>query len=235
MWVIAGVSFLLNIRKDKEEEVISAFGQNNFYEISTRIEGFAEYFGECDGCANREIIVKKAADKIGLNTYEINHKLENDTISTILKNYGKYADVEIKLVSILDENGVCESNYLFINIDLKNNIKSAMTYKNMVEKVFKDYGIEGDVSVIMQGKTAGYMDYATKSILTDTFLEKIDAEIISENRGEDLFVVYGYTKAIKDHIDISGQKINVTLFIEYNEDEDNTNIYLATPIDNMNY
>jgi hypothetical protein len=50
-----------------------------------------------------------------------------------------------------------------------------------------------------------------------------------------LYVIYGYSKYISEYKKIGNQKINVSLAMNYNEEEQSTYIYLSTPLINEDY
>lgn len=56
-----------------------------------------------------------------------------------------------------------------------------------------------------------------------------------ESMIDDMVNVYGFSEKICDFVTVEGEKINFQIAFSYNETEDNTRLYLATPFLNTDY
>ena len=81
----------------------------------------------------------------------------------------------------------------------------------------------------------GALNYNERKDITDELLKSLDAKVVSENRDSEIFTIYAYTDNIPDYIKSVGRKINLNLSAEYDEITNETVIYLATPINNLDY
>ena len=48
-------------------------------------------------------------------------------------------------------------------------------------------------------------------------LEKLGAKIVTQNRTDDLYVIYGYDDEIDEYINVGRGKVNVCISINYDE------------------
>ena len=63
----------------------------------------------------------------------------------------------------------------------------------------------------------------------------MNARIVTGNRTEEIYTVYGYSEDIKDYVVFGSTKTNVNIAITYNELNGETYIYMATPIINEDF
>ena len=239
LWIIAAVNIFTKetVKKD-EESVISAFSQNNFSTVNTTISGFAEYGKMYLSVEQKEALLGRMAKCLGITEYVTDTRLENSRMETVITAKGEGAKVTLKLVtyeSIESESNINTTQYIFVDMNITDNVQSVMTYKKAIQSAYEELNADADVTLCMEGRVKGYLDYAQKNVLADAFFRNIDANVISANRENDMFTMYGFTDAIDGYITCSNEKINVNLSITYDKDSDITSVYLATPINNMEY
>lgn len=120
-------------------------------------------------------------------------------------------------------------------MDLKQNTECLYDYKELVRNIFAAEGIKGNVSVYLEGRIRGALNYEERSYLADRMIKKLDGKIVTESRDNDIFTIYAYTSNIEEYIKSVGRKINVNVTSSYDEAANETVIYLATPINNLDY
>ena len=109
------------------------------------------------------------------------------------------------------------------------------TYRDLLQDVFDNQDIKGTVSINFRGIIDGNLNYSEKNEIANTLLEKLDATVVSENRGSDIFTIYAYSDRIEDSVISAGKRININISEEYNEVENITTIYFSTPFNNLDY
>ena len=127
------------------------------------------------------------------------------------------------------------NNFLRIMVDLKQNTECLYDYKELVRNIFAAEGIKGNVSIYLEGRIRGALNYEERSYLADRMIKKLDGKIVTESRDNDIFTIYAYTSNIEEYIKSVGRKINVNVTSSYDEAANETVIYLATPINNLDY
>ena len=106
---------------------------------------------------------------------------------------------------------------------------------NKVEGMFDAMGIQGNVNMNLVGSIEGTLNSTEKNELADGLLDRLGAKVVTENRDRDIFTIYAYSKGAGSYITIGGNKINMNIAIGYDEEQDRTKVYLASPINSLDY
>ncbi len=239
LWIIAIYNIVVFGRDgNARETLVSAFNQIQLNEMNASLEGFG-YYGDVYLSQNaKETFVKDIGYELGLNFCDVTTEYEGKIATTTLTKDGKYADTKITLVTHeenLAENVIESHQYVMIQINLGSNVDAAMDYQSVLKALFEKMEIEGDVTVNLTGYRDGNSDLALRNMISDQFIEQLGAEIVAENRTTDLYTIYAYTNRVEDYIEVSGKKINLNISVNYDEADDRTYYYVATPIINSDY
>ncbi len=236
LWVIAIINKGENNKK--QENVFSVINSKNLTTECSEVMAFSVYGTDYLSLDAKEKILKSCADELGISDYSIDTtKVDERVTSAIVKN-GKNALSTIKIVTMEEkdkEGMVIATNYLLVNIVFYRDSEAVYHYKEVLDKMYEKRGLEADIKTSIISSVKGNLDLKNKNDIADNILKEIDCEIISENRTNDLFTIYGYSKNIDDYISISGKKVNVNIAVSYDEINDKTLFYFATPIYNADY
>lgn len=232
LWSITAVNVLYSdwgvSGKDK---IISAFGSMTDTDVSSSVSAYGKY-GEVAISDNaKKLILEDIAEKIGINKYTITDMVDEEynAVKT-LSQTSVNGDVIIKFIT----HDVSQQ-YIYIGISLKNGIDSAFTYEEIVKEILKKLEMDTPVNVNLKGEVYGKLDANTKDTLADALLGKLGAKIVTQNRADDMYVIYAYDDDLKDYINVGQGKVNVNLSITYDETRNRTCIYLATPMNNQDF
>lgn len=159
-------------------------------------------------------------------------------ITTTLTKSSINGDVVVK--SITDERrqedgSFVDVQYVYVKITAYNNAACAGDYRELLEGLFDAMGIKGNVNVNLVGSLKGALNRDEKNALADELLYELDAKVATENRESDMFTVYAYSEEILPYITIGKTKINVNIAINYDEEKNRTNVYLASPVSSLDY
>lgn len=239
LWAIAITRMVVyGGNNDTRETLVSAFAEIELNEISAKIQGFGDYGDVYLSESAKENFVKDLGYEIGLNYCEISSERDGMLATTTLTKDGKYADTQIKLITKEEKltDTILESHqYVSVDIDLGTNIETAMEYQSIIENLFSEMEIDGDVTVELTGYIEGNANMALKNMISDQLLTRLDATVMAENRTDDLYTIYAYTEKIDDYMKISGKKINMNISASYDEVNDKTYFYVSTPITKSDY
>ncbi len=239
LWIIAIYNIIAFGRDgDAKETLVSAFNQIQLNEMSASLEAFGYYGDVYLSKGAKETFVKDIGYELGLNYCDVVTEYNGKIATTTLTKDGKYADTKVSLVTHeenLSENVIESHQYVMIQIDLGSNIDAAMDYQSVLKSLFEKMEIDGDVTVNLTGYRDGNSDLALRNMISDQFIEQLDAEIVAENRTKELYTIYAYTNRVEDYIEVSGKKINLNISVHYEETDDRTYYYVATPIINEDY
>ena len=95
---------------------------------------------------------------------------------------------------------------MYVNITVNNDMDCASSYRELVEGVFDAMGIQGNVNMNLVGSLEGALNNIEKNELADGLLDRLDAKVVTENRDNDIFTIYAYSKGAGSYITIGGKK-----------------------------
>lgn len=244
LWIILIAKSLTQNNYTKSVALCVAFEQSAYKDkwenLNTCVEGYGK-FGVCYlTIEEKEKIVKNLAMALGIVApYSLSSETEEkDIYETTLVKDGVNGRVEIKAITdkkVKDVNSYVATQYVYANINIYNNIECANEYRDLLNGAFDSMGIEGNVNVNLTGSIEGALNLEEKNMLADELLDKLKASVIIENRGNDMFTVYAYSKKVGDFIEMAKSRVNVNICIDYDENKDRTNVYLASPFNSLDY
>lgn len=111
-------------------------------------------------------------------------------------------------------------------IDLQNNILDFCEKEDMEVNVY---------SLVLGGSYLGCLsdDYIEKN--TKEIYKKLGGACIDEKHVDGRYISYGYTPLVGNYIVTQKDKVNLNIVYTYDEEKNETKIYLATPIINTQY
>lgn len=236
LWTLSAVKILWNGWQllDKEQ-MISAFGNNVYSNMSADISTFGKYGNINLTTGAKKIILENIAKQIGIDKYAITEKNDNGNAVVELMQSSVNGDVVCRFVTGGDMPGADSSQYIYISITLKENIDSAFTYEKIVKQIVTELDMQSEVTVNLRGEINGKLNLGMKDMVADKLLQSIGAKVVEENREEDLYTIYAYNDDIHEYIQLGSKKVNINVSIYYDETNDVTCVNLSTPINNQDY
>ena len=226
LWCIAAVNLMLNTEKRSEEKVIRAFAMGDYSESSAKLSGVGKLWNEKLGVEDSVALVTRIKDELMWSNVTVSSKMSGKRLETVCARSDDMGEIRV----------YCDTDCTYVFIDeITENMGNVLKIKSRINDAFEKNKMNSQISIIMNASVNGYMDYASKNIMCDALFRKIGADIVSENRDNDMFVVYGYTENISEYINILNEKVNVNLAITFDEEKNVTKIILATPINNMDF
>ena len=235
LWAVLTAVYMTNMGRADKVSISTAFTDSvdgeEWCELDTYIEGYGK-FGVCYLTQEeKERLVENIASALGItSSYGLATVCEDEVNITVLSKESVDGSVTIK--AITQEPQV---QYVYVNITVYNNIDCAVSYRELVEGMFDAMGIQGNVNMNLVGSIEGTLNSTEKNELADGLLDRLGAKVVAENRDSDIFTIYAYSKGAGSYITIGGNKINMNIAIGYDEEQDRTKVYLASPINSLDY
>ena len=235
LWAVLTAVYMTNMGRADKVSISTAFTDSvdgeEWCELDTYIEGYGK-FGVCYLTQEeKERLVENIASALGItSSYGLATVCEDEVNITVLSKESVDGSVTIK--AITQEPQV---QYVYVNITVYNNIDCAVSYRELVEGMFDAMGIQGNVNMNLVGSIEGTLNSTEKNELVDGLLDRLGAKVVAENRDSDIFTIYAYSKGAGSYITIGGNKINMNIAIGYDEEQDRTKVYLASPINSLDY
>ena len=172
------------------------------------------------------------ADRLGLTVSAQPEVLrEEGRSSLVYRKEAKYANSEIKLISLLEKSGQY-AYYLTVALDLfDDDGEAAMHYQQLMSELAEELELsQKQISVQVIGRFPHDMTLAARDRLTDRIMKKLGCKIVCESREESLYTVYAYTKGMNEYVLSGNDRINVQLAMYYDEINDETVLCVASPL-----
>lgn len=231
VWVLAALkSFNDDMGKKEEAQIVSVFGSHSFNKVSSEISCYGKYVDWSVSDNTKKLILEDIAARIGINRYELSDEKADGRQEKILRQNSVNGIVECRYITTKDSE-----SYISMDINLYDTISATFEYQQILEDIMESLGIKGNVSVNLIGEINGNMDITARDKVSDYLLEAIDADIVCENRDEEVYTIYAYNKNIKEYINAVAGRVNVNLTMNYNEEDDVSYVNLAMPVNNKDY
>lgn len=239
IWAAVAAQFAVNLYDKNNNKIVDAFQTTNSIPLESTIDIYGYYGQEYLSFDTRENMLVGLAEKIGLSEgYDIIQENGDEFEKVELVKYGEYAKVIIQITSFTKNNGVELKNpkqYITYNVTFYNNVDAVLEYKEQIEKIFEDLGVEPTSNIYLSGTMEGKLDKDTICNMTDKIFDKLNAEKVQEIDFCDSYTVYGYSEEIKQALMENGRKVNVNIAFSYDEVNNQTKIHLAIPLINVSY
>jgi len=241
--VIVGVLGMqvVKIRLDKEQrndiaEVFASIGvgepEGTVESSGTYGEGYLELY-------KREELLVNIGEELGITKgYEITNTYENKRSETGFFKQAKQGSTTLYFVTLEDEaedNVITTRQYLLARICIEDDLDSVMEYYSMVAGLMKEYCPDSNTTANLEGSYEGELSLEKRNQITDDLLEKLQAKTVTGNRDMELYTIYGYADWLEEYKLVDGKKININIAITYDEVNDKTLVYVATPIVSIDY
>lgn len=234
VWIVAFVRMIIVEDEDGKINIATAFSNEKFVYTESIISVNANLGNQYLSDEEKKKMVEKIARGIGLdNNYDIDLERQENSSCTSLSKTAKNAYTNIRIVTNetqKDGNIILIKNYLYIDINISNSIESAVMYKDKVKEVLDNMCIVGDISLNLVGSVNGEMNETEKNNLSNDLIDKLEASYITGNADKRLYTLYAYSDKIEEYIMLGDKKVNINIAITYDEDNNITKIYMATPI-----
>ncbi len=258
LWVVGSGVYLAGMERVHSVSISTAFtdsaDERQWCELDMYIEGYGK-FGVCYLTQEeKEKLVKNIASALGItSSYGLATVYEEEVNTTVLSKNSVNGSVTIKAITqeqqgtdntatedeqaydSTTESGLAANQYVYVNITVNNDMDCASSYRELVEGVFDAMGIQGNVNMNLVGSLEGALNNIEKNELADGLLDRLDAKVVAENRDSDIFTIYAYSKGAGSYITIGGSKINMNIAIGYDEEQNRTKVYLASPVNSLDY
>ncbi len=232
LWIIAGTKYVTEKIIYRERNLKEAFAvvspghTTGTVALAARLP--EAYLTEED----QKQLIYFSADRLGLTVDTEPESVTEDTQSGFYyRKKAKYADTAIKVLSVRDAQRDSRY-YLLIRLSLVEDEGDGVAYfrRRIGELATELELLEVQCSVQLSGSFPQDMTLAARNHLTDRILSKLGCEVVCENREEELYTVYAYTKGMDEYIVSGNDRINVQLAMYYDEINEETVLCVASPV-----
>lgn len=233
LWTGTGIALVFAFNQEDEEAVAQVFGEINCARMEGSFTAEGTLKEEYLTGQEQQELLEQIAKEIGI-TNDIHFKEEHhgNTRSVILDKQSEEAAVQMKIMTheSEEENGALQTlQYFSMNLTLKQYVTEIVLLKEDIEKILAQYPFQCSYGMEFQANFNGELSMSEKNRLSAWLLKQIKADIVNENKTEELYTIYAYTDYIRDYEILDSKAVNVNLAFSYDEEQDCTYFYMATP------
>lgn len=235
IWAAALLQLVINNSIDREKKMVEQVMSQG---VDNLMEGNAKayaYYGDQQLTDNvKEEMVKSLGKKLGvINGYDIGHAgIKNGRMTTLTK-LGRNGDTTIKVISlsVTDEyNQPAVENYVMVELKLKGTAaKTTSNYIDTLREMYQELGMNPTTNIYLCSQEKGQLASSEREMMVEEYLDSMDAKAVETVEFDEVHMVYGYSKNIKEYVFQDDNKINVNIAFDYDPDEDVTYIHMGVP------
>lgn len=234
LWIMAGIQLIQNLNREDEGQLVEAFNKTNCMAAKSSIVLSGELDKEYQTQEKQEQILRGIAEELGITGgCEITKEQDGTRMTLQLYKEAAHAETNLRIVSIeneISENVIEAAQYLLVEISLYDKLDCAVIYKENLEKMAAQMGMSAEVSLQFEGELPGEVKGQEREEIVEHLLESISAKIRQKHEEDGLYTVYAYTELAGKSQRIKGKDVNVNVAVTYDEQNQCTKLYLATPI-----
>lgn len=215
VWIVMLADFIVEEVREKEAIVVQAMESQTFSDVETTIELSVRYPRKLQTGEIERIFINMAKQLGITENYQIKTEKKSNGTVTIFEKDGKNGAATFRYIAL--EETVHPEYYMVLNMKLYHNIDCALEYKQRIQLIGQQYGIEGTVCMELEGIYPVQLSMEEKKKAEGKIFEQLGAEFVSGSREEALCTVYGYTDAVKQYFTIEDKKTNINLAFTEND------------------
>lgn len=238
VWIATMTQIFVNHVFVKDGKIMEAFAATEISMVESSLEVTADYGNAFMTEEDKKQMLVHIASSIGLTkdyTWSVKNETEKSNIT--LKKEGKNTKSELKMISYYqsdDKNNLTQ--FLSIKLSLKEKLDSILAYKRELEETLKELNVENCQSYLnFHGVYQGNLSETECKAEVNKLLNKLQGKIISQGSIDGNYTTYAYTNLVKDYINIENNRVNLNIAFNYDEEKNKTNLYVGTPIYNLDY
>jgi hypothetical protein len=239
LWLAVVMQAAMNRMFYDNLKIAQAFVSTNTENMVSTLEIAAEYKKDFLSEEDKKQLIIKIADTIGLKVDKEITVIHEDARSEYsFGKKAKNANTMLKVISLATEtdSAIKMKHYIIIRLSISNGIRSMDSFKEKLDKLLARLGTDNkQVTLQYEGTMKGALTLKEKEqIANELVLELKGRTALTHDEG-DIYTVYAYTGLLDEYIMSAGMKINIQVAFSYDEQEDKTTVYLATPIINTSW
>lgn len=241
LWILAGMQFIYGhyIKENQDADIVEAFSSFGLKNQESLIESIGTYDQEYLELSQRKPYVISIANQLGITSdYEIESIYEVPRSEVKLIKNARQAITTIQFVTMeheMTDGTIKTDQYVIIKIQIQEDLNSAMKYKDLVDQWMQTDTKDHNTTINLKGSYKGKIDLDARNELSDKLLATMNGIVVSEHRDMELYTIYGYTDRIKEYKETKGGRVNLNIAMNYDEGQDKTFLYFASPVVGFDY
>lgn len=240
MATIIGAQMFINYSFKDEHKMLEAFSNTKSQAIQSQLKVVGDFGNKYMTSDDKKKMIEFIGNQLGITEGIVYSETngESTTCLTGTKN-AENADTNIEVISVdyAREDGTIETKqYATVMLTIYKDTDSILPYKKKVENIFDQLQLSKyDTSITLQGAYDRQLTLEEKNEIANEMIGTLQGKVVTEHRGDSLFTIYAYTPLVSEYIMSKGSRININVAFTYDEYNEKTVIYVASPILNTDY
>ncbi|MDE7297672.1 MAG: YwmB family TATA-box binding protein, partial [Lachnospiraceae bacterium] len=141
----------------------------------------------------------------------------------------KRAATTIKAITLRQDTS---RTYLYTELVIQNDVNfDILSYRDILLEALKDLQVvQSETTMQFLGAYEGELPLERWDRIANSMIKELGGKIIYENRDKELYTIYAYSSQLPEYVSVDQKKINIQVAMRYEEDNNRTVVYLATPL-----
>lgn len=237
VWSIVAIQIYVNYQEKMKNrsELVTAFSVSENEVADETVNGYG-YFGAMElSEETKERMLRNLAQKLGITDgYTFMNGNGSGFEKKMLVKHGQFAETTLQIISLRKDVEETEQ-YVVLEIKAKEDISKAITLYQKVKRIYKEIGMEGQISLEVSMEKDGLPEEPLFSELADEIFDLTEAVKVDEVRENDIFTIYGYTRLEDSFLKLKGKKVNIQVVLSYDKENQRMHCKMGIPIVNSSY
>lgn len=214
----------------QEMEITEAFVETDSGCIESKLQITADYGTAFLTEHDKQALIGYLANSLGIQMEGETSYQENDVSQVYTyEKAAKQASTTIKAITLRQD---ASRTYLYTELMIKNDKNfDILSYRDILIEALKDLQVvQVETTIQFLGAYEGDLPLERWDKIADSMIKELGGKVVYENRDKELYTVYAYSKMLPEYISVDQKKVNIQVAMRYEEDNNRTVVYLATPL-----
>lgn len=214
----------------RQIDIVDAFAASEAGCVESRVQITADYGTAFLTEHDKQALIGYIAGALGVRMDgEIEYReTDGGQIYSYTKK-ARQAATTIKAITLREDTS---RTYLYVELAIyQDDAFDILNYRDIILDTLDDMGVrQAETTLQLLGAYEGKLAMSEWNRLADGMIKKLSGKIVYENRDEELYTIYAYSGLLSEYITVENKKINIQVAVRYEQDQNRTVVYLATPI-----
>ena len=224
VWVAVLLQLVVVIGTKNDGRVVQAFQSVDSVPVQSviTVSGTYDEYLVSEEAQNK--LCTYIAKGLDIENYQMEWQNEADKTALVLTSSNNLAQTKIML---WEEDG---KQSVSTTIMLNQKTDCVIAVKERVQEVYRRLSMEPEVHFSMEGVMSGELDEVRRDQIREEIFRVLETQTVKRQECSDAFVYYGYSSVVTDVRRMDGKKVNVQLVFSYDEENQQTKMYLGVPL-----
>ena len=229
VWVAVLLQLVVVFGTKNDAKVVQAFQTVDSVPLQSIVTATGTYGEYLVAEQTQEKLCQYIAKGLGITSYQTTKQEVDGRQELVFSSSNDTAKTTI----ILWEQE--QKQHITTTVTLDQNVDSVVAVKERVEKVYRRLKMEPEVNFYMKGALAGQMQEERMEQIKNQIFQVLETKTVKYQICSDANMFYGFSQRLKDSRKINDKKVNVQLVFTYNEEKQQTELYLGVPVYNEGF